>query len=446
MLDSNNFLSGGVVLVQNPDGLLGKAINDYISDAMMHGNVTGESQPMLSPVHSLLSLMTDDKNIIQLPTYESRHNGALLRNYKTIMYNPIDLSSYQVNLNTPVGGMIKPAGSVDAKSYSYLENSVAIVTSGDIAEARKYQVLLSENPDANIARYFTTLHKRGLLCLALAQVEMLLQSLTSKPYNVSLTAGGDDIYQINQNETIFSKFNFQNKFNGGAGSNGNEQVVYVDGTRKNAEPAGVASRFPRSKVSALFKAMNPILSAKSRKEIFILGPKTIAETFMEDRRGEMQWQNSGLAQQEYLKIIVNANSIVGQGTVQIDPHYNWSTNNVNQITYIAIEDFIWAKVFGKNPTVSLKEGSNANVFTLFAIAHNTLRYDVSPLVMQTYVPAATADGGIPNGVNDIFALKQKWASVVADPYGIFALEVLADGIVLDDTIPNMNLGFSKISS
>lgn len=442
IVDATNVLAGGQVMVQDPRSLLGKSVTDYIQNAMDHASMTGERSPMLSPMHSLLSTLTSNRQTLMLTDFEKQINGGLSQNFKTIYYTPVDLSSYTINVNPVLGGTIKASGSVDLKSYSYKESVYVDALQGQVAEFEKFKVLLQNNPNANIAEYFAKLHARGLMMCSYEQLKNLLMSLVSKQVNPSMTLNGDDVYQVNANETIFSKFNFQNKFGGGSGSNGNDMIVYVDSTLSYNETAGTNNLFTRNKVSALFDRMDPVLGTKSRREIFILGPKTIIKKIMEERRQEMNWSSSGLSQPEYLKIIANANSIVGQGTLQVDPHYNHASMNDNQITYVAIPDWLWCKVYGKNPTKSIKDGST-NVHTLFALTYDTLQYEYSELVMQTYVPAATVNT-IPYGVSDILALKQKYSSVVSDPYGIVAMEVLADNITLRETEPNMNFSYNRI--
>ena len=143
----------------------------------------------------------------------------------------------------------------------------------------------------------------------------------------------------------------------------------------------------------------------------------------------MNWSSSGLIQQEYLKVIVNGNSIAGQGTLQIDPHYNHQAMNDNQITYVSVPDWLWCKVFGSAATKSFKDGTT-NVHTLFAITYDSLQYETSEIVMQT--------------VSNMLAMKLKYSSVVSDPYGIIALEVLADNITLRATEPNMDLSYQRV--
>ena len=442
MIDATNVLAGGQVMVQDPRSLLGKAVNDYIQNAMEHANMTGEKQPMLSPVHSLLSALTSNRQQLMLTDFEKAINGGLNQNFRTLYYNTVDLSSFEANVNPALGGMIKSSGSVELKSYLFKESVIAIAPQGQPAEFKKFEVLLQNNPNANIAEYFAKLHARGLMTISIEQLTKLLKSLVSKPVNVGLTLDGDDIYQVNASEGIFSKFNFDNKFGGGAGSNGNDMVVYADSTLSYGETGGTASLFPRDKVTALFNRMDGVLGTKTKREIFIICPRTVLQKIMNERRQEMNWSSSGLSQQEYLKIIVNGNSIVGQGTLQVDPHYNHSAMNDNQITYVSVPDWLWCKVFGKDPTKSFKDDTT-DVYTLFALCYDSIQYESSELVMQTYVPAATVNS-IPYGVADILAMKQKYASVVSDPYGIVAMEVLADNITLRDTEPNMNFAYSRI--
>ena len=92
MIDATNVLAGGQVMVQDPRSLLGKAVNDYIQNAMEHANMTGEKQPMLSPVHSLLSALTSNRQQLMLTDFEKAINGGLNQNFRTIYYNTVFLS------------------------------------------------------------------------------------------------------------------------------------------------------------------------------------------------------------------------------------------------------------------------------------------------------------------------------------------------------------------
>ena len=441
-IDATNVLAGGQVLVQDPRSLLGKSITDYIQSAMEHAGITGQRQPMFSPIHSLLSVLTSNIQKLPLTDFEKGINGALNQNFRTLYYTPIDLSAFKSYSNPAIGGQLQASGGVGMKSYAYKESIISVPLQGQPAEFRKFETLLQGNPNTNIAEYFVKLHARGLMIIAIEQLTTLLKSLTSKYVNASLTLDGDNVYQVGSDETIFSKFNVDNKFGGGSGSNGNDMIVYADSTLSYGETAGTASVFPRDKVTALFNRMDSVLGGKAKREIFIICPKTILQKILNERRQEMNWSSSGLAQQEYLKVIVNGNSIVGQGTLQIDPHYNHQAMNDNQITYVSVPDWLWCKVFGSSPTKSFKDGTT-NVHTLFAITYDSMQYETSEIAMQTYVPAAT-NNSIPYGVSDILAMKLKFASVISDPYGIIAMEVLADNIALKAVEANMDLSYQRV--
>lgn len=396
---------------------------------------------MLSPVHSLLTTLTSNYQQLVLTDTEKAINGGLNQGMGTVYYNTVDLSSFRINTNPALGSMLKSGGSVKTKSYSYKQSVIAHPVQGSPAEFRTFEVLLQNNPNANIADYFRKLHARALMIISTEQLTTLLKSLVSKPVSVGVSVDGDDVYQVNSSETIFSNFNFANKFGGGSGSSGNDMIVYGDSTLTYAETAGTMSLFPIEKVTSLFNRLDSVLGTKQKREIYIVAPRSIVQKIMELRRVGLTWSASGLAQREYLKIITNANSIIGQGVFQVDPHYNHEMLNDNQITYVSIPDWLWCKVYGKAPTKSIKDGTT-NVHTLFALVSDSLLYETSPLVMNTYVPAATVDS-IPYGVSDILSMKQKYASVISDPYGIVAMEVLADGITLRDVEPNINLSYNR---
>jgi hypothetical protein len=424
-----------IFMTQSLDGLLSKPLQHFIPQIR---DTYKEGDDFHRGVKLLISALDGEVENLSFNETELMIKAPLNLKPEVVHYALPDLSGGKTYVNPAIGSLIQSGSKMPTYSYNYYTSTIFKAISLDPANLQEY---VAKFQNGNY-EYFNRLHGEAILGLTRQQIVRFLGAFLSQASEAfSAQIGGKEIYAFGKDEWIFSNFNHASQFiaTNPKNSKSYSQICYVDGDTKNTSSSSTANYLSEKKILNIFNRMNFILTQSAKKEIVFCCPTSVYQKILEKRREELagQYQTTGIAMPSYWEQFVDANPVMDL-TVAQDIKYMGQNGNFN-VMYLVIPDNIWVQAFGSAKRPSYKtDKSSVDVYTIFALTPGVLKYGLSKTLNRIDVPAAPSSQS-QVGIIETMQIAYKFSAVINKPLNILAVEVLADGIELQDEIPFIDL-------